>query len=104
MDPQLGLSPGLPALLQANWSCCNAMHLVRQMATAKTDGICEQRHHQLKKPIIDRQNTRILNLVQILLKSDLELEKSNGAIQNIMTGKVFSKETCEQVVSCEKVG
>ena len=61
-------------------------------------------HHQLKKAIIDRQNTRILNLVQILLKSDLELEKSNGAIQNIMTGKVFLKEKCEKVVSCKKVG
>ena len=61
-------------------------------------------HHQLRKPVIDRQNIRILNLVKVLLKSDLKLEKPTGFIRNIMTGKVFTKETCEQVVSCEKVG
>ena len=54
-------------------------------------------HHELKKPVIDRHNMRILSLVKALLKSDLELEKSTGFIRNIMTGKIFTKEACDQV-------
>ena len=44
-------------------------------------------------------------MVSVLQQGDLGLDKAeNPSIRNLITGKVFAKEVCEQVVSCEVKG
>ena len=75
------------------------------MTRGQANTSTSQSHHQLKDPVISRQNVRILKLVSVLQQGDLGLDKAeNPSIRNLITGKVFAKEVCEQVVSCEEKG
>ena len=65
----------------------------------------KMRHHQLKDPVIELQGQRVQSLISILQNCELSLgSDENSTIKNLVTGKVFPKETCDEIVRSEEIG
>ena len=75
------------------------------MKKGKCNKYKSEKHHQLQKTAIERQNNRIIKLLDVLQKQDLSLDKvENKLIKNLISGRVFSTETCTDIINCEKTG
>ena len=59
------------------------------------------KHHQFTKAFTERQNKKVLSLLEVLNTHDVNFNADQCLIKNLVTGQVFPENVCNDVINCE---